>query len=143
MNHAKSCSSTMRCSRSHCGFSSESSCGLAVVLAVYNCRAAHLPLFGTLHVYRQASSLAGNPIHHHTTMLRTAFLCGALALIVALRSQSGFRLGDLVALVQPSSLSADNSYKVTCQNLAKSISSASQVFYPRKCRCNSALDCHG
>jgi len=32
-----------------------------------------------------------------TTMLGTAFLCGALALIVALHSQSGFRLGDLVA----------------------------------------------
>lgn len=74
-----------------------------------------------------------------TIMLGVAFLCSALALTVALHSQSGFRLGDLVALVQSSSSSSStDNYKVTCQNIAKSISSSSQVFYPR----GSNSSCH-
>ena len=73
-------------------------------------------------------------------MLRAAFLCGALALVVALHSQSGFSLGNLLVVEHNAArASDDDNYEVTCEKIAKSMSSASQVFYPSKCRCNSTV----
>ena len=59
-------------------------------------------------------------------MLGATFLCGALALVWALHSQSGFSLGDLIAHAQSSS---PRNYMATCEKIAGSISPASQVYY--------------
>jgi hypothetical protein len=57
-------------------------------------------------------------------MLGAALLCCALVLAEALQDHSRFSLG---AYAQSSSAT---DYKVTCQNIAKRISPASEVFYP-------------
>lgn len=60
-------------------------------------------------------------------MLGALFLWGALALVGALQSQTELDQRNLFTHTQPSS--ADEC-AATCENIAKSISSASQVFYP-------------
>jgi hypothetical protein len=59
-------------------------------------------------------------------MLGAALLCGALALVGALHSQSGLGLG-LITHAQPPST---DKCKAACEKIAESITSASQVFYP-------------
>jgi hypothetical protein len=66
-------------------------------------------------------------------MLGTAFLCIALVLAEALQDHSRFSLGNFVAYAQSQS-SSPTDYKVTCEKIAQSVSSASQVFYPGELR---------
>ncbi len=65
--------------------------------------------------------------------LGAAFLCSALVLARALQDQvqghSRFGLGDF-ALSTPSPTLANGEPEVTCEKIAKAISSKSQVFYP-------------
>jgi hypothetical protein len=67
--------------------------------------------------------------HFITTaiMLGVALLCCALVLAEALQDHSRFSLGSLVAYAQSPS---PTDYKGTCDAIARSISSRSQVFYP-------------
>jgi hypothetical protein len=64
-------------------------------------------------------------------MMGAAFLWYSLALIVALQEQSRFSEGNFGAYAQSPS-PADSKLKITCEKIAQSISSKSQVFYPRK-----------
>jgi hypothetical protein len=63
-------------------------------------------------------------------MLGVALLCCALVLAEALQD-SRFNLGNFVAYAQPPS---PTDYKNTCDAIARSISSSSQVFYPGELR---------
>jgi hypothetical protein len=63
------------------------------------------------------------------TITLGAFLCSALVLAHALQDHFGFGLGDLDFAVYTPSPSPAN-FEVTCENIAKAISSKSQVFYP-------------
>jgi hypothetical protein len=63
--------------------------------------------------------------------LGAAFLCSALILAHALKDHSVFALGDL-AVYTPSPSPAN--CEATCENIAKAISSKSQVFYPGELR---------
>jgi hypothetical protein len=60
-------------------------------------------------------------------MLGVALLCCALVLAEALQDHSRFSLRNFVAYAQPPSAT---DYKDTCDAIARSISSRSQVFYP-------------
>jgi hypothetical protein len=62
-----------------------------------------------------------------TITLRAALLCYALVLSHALQDHSGFCLGDF-AIYTPANC------EVTCEKIAKAISSKSQVFYPGEFR---------
>jgi hypothetical protein len=64
-------------------------------------------------------------------MLGEVFLGCALVLAAALQDRSGFGLGNFVAYAQSTS-PAD--FKVSCEKIARSISSASEVFYPGELR---------
>ncbi len=75
-----------------------------------------------------------------TAMLGAAFLWCTFSLADALQDQSGFGLRNIDAYAQPSP-----NYKVTCEKIARSISSKSQVFYPGERRevslqCTSYID---
>jgi hypothetical protein len=61
-------------------------------------------------------------------MRRVAFQNRVLILAGVLQGLSGLVLGNLAAYAQ-SSLSVDG-YRATCEQIATSVSSASQVFYP-------------
>jgi hypothetical protein len=62
-------------------------------------------------------------------MLGATFLWYSLALIVALQEQSRFSHGNFDVYAQSPS-PADGKSKTTCEKIAQSISSKSQVFYP-------------
>jgi len=64
-------------------------------------------------------------------MLGSTFLWHSLALIVALQEQSRFGLGSFDAYAQSPS-PTDGKLKTTCEKIARSISSKSEVFYPGK-----------
>ena len=67
-----------------------------------------------------------------TTMLGKAFLWSALVLAAALQNRSRFGLGNFAAYAQSTSTQAD--FKASCEKIARSISSASQVFYSGELR---------
>ena len=63
-------------------------------------------------------------------MHRLAFLKRVLLLACVLQGKSGFVSGDLGAgSAYAQSSSSENGYNVTCEKIATSLSSASQVFY--------------
>jgi hypothetical protein len=77
-----------------------------------------------------------------TITLGAVFLCSTLVLTHALQDRSGFGLADFTVYT-PSSSPAN--FEVTCERIAKAISSKSQVFYPGELRvlrlyCASILD---
>ena len=61
-------------------------------------------------------------------MLRLAFLWHSLSLVAALQEQSRFGQGNFGAYTQSPS-PVDGKLKITCEKIARSISSKSQVFY--------------
>ena len=69
------------------------------------------------------------PISCSVIMPGVAFLWYSLALIAALQEQSRFFQGNIGAYAQSPS-PADGKLKITCEKIARSISSKSQVFYP-------------
>jgi hypothetical protein len=64
-------------------------------------------------------------------MLGAAFLWYSLVLIVAMQDQSRSSQGNFGAYAQSPS-PADYTLKNTCEKIAQSVSSKSQVFYPGK-----------
>ena len=62
-------------------------------------------------------------------MLKAAFLLCGLVLVEALKDHSGFNQGYFAAYPQ-----SPGDCKITCEKIARSISSASQVFYPGEFR---------
>ena len=67
-------------------------------------------------------------------MLRAAFLLCGLVLVEALQDHSGFRQGYFAAKPAYSQSPSPAEWKVTCEKIERSISSASQVFYPGEFR---------
>ena len=98
--------------------------------------AAHFPpppvsVWTQMHVNKKDFFARGITQFITAIMLGVALLCCALVLAEALQDHSRFSLGNFVAYAQTPS---PTDYKGTCDAIARSISSRSQVFYPGELR---------